>query len=206
MENKPKPTIAAFDLEGTLVPEMWIEIAEQTGIEELRLTTREVSDFDELMRKRLEALRTNNVTLSQIRTLLSDIQPFAGAREFFDNIHNEELIQPVVFSNTFYQFAKGAMRSLGDPFLFCNTLVTDADDVLTDYIMQEKQNVVAAFHNLGFRIIAVGDSYNDIEMLQNADAGAFFRAPQDIAQQYPQFPVMDEYGALFEYIKENASQ
>ena len=194
-----KSTIIALDLEGTLAPEIWIEVAKKTGIEKLHLTTRDISDYNELMKMRIKILREHNLSLSDIQKIIKKIDPFSGAKEFLDWIRTHDNLQPVILSDTFYQFALPIMKKLGNPTLFCNSLETDCDDMIVNYHMRQdnqKEREVTAFQDLNFKVVAIGDSYNDSNMIRRADIGIFFRAPEKILKQFPQFKAMKEYKEL----------
>lgn len=189
--------IACLDLEGVLVPEIWIGFAERTGIEELRLTTRDVPDYDALMTRRLEILAENGLGLPDIQEVIAGMSPLAGARDFLDWLR--ERAQVVILSDTFYQFAAPLMRQLGWPTLLCNQLEIGAGGRVTSYRLRQpdgKRQAVKAFHQLRFRVVAAGDSYNDTTMLAEADAGILFRPPDNVVQEFPQFPVTRTYGEL----------
>ncbi len=196
-----KPTIVAMDLEGVLVPEVWIAVAEKTGIEKLRLTTRDISDYDELMRMRIAILRENGVTLRDIQEVISTMDPLPGAGDFIDWLRRE--VQPIILSDTYYEFALPLMEKLGYPTLFCNSIEADGGNTVTDYhlrIGDGKRKAVEAFKGINFRVIAVGDSYNDTTMLASADLGILFRPPDNVVDEFPQFRVCREYGELRSYI------
>jgi phosphoserine/homoserine phosphotransferase len=192
-----RPTIIATDLEGVLVPEIWIAVAKQTGIDDLRLTTRDIPDYDELMQGRLRILREHQLSLFDIQAIIGTLQPFPGAREFLAWVRSR--MQCVILSDTFYEFAAPLMAKLDYPTLLCNTLNVDRDSMLVGYhlrLSNGKYKAVRAFQDLGFRVIAIGDSYNDSAMLAAADLGILFRAPDNIIAEFPQFPVMQDYAAL----------
>jgi len=189
--------IACLDLEGVLVPEIWISFAERTGIEELRLTTRDVPDYDVLMTRRLEILQENDLGLSDIQKVIGGMSPLPGARGFLDWLR--ERAQVVILSDTFYQFAAPLMRQLGWPTLFCHRLETSEGGRVSNYHLRQKdgkRQAVRAFHQLNFRVIAAGDSYNDTTMLSEADAGILFRPPENVVEEFPQFPVARSYDEL----------
>jgi phosphoserine/homoserine phosphotransferase len=189
--------IACLDLEGVLVPEIWISFAERTGIEELRLTTRDVPDYDVLMTRRLEILQENDLGLSDIQKVIGGMSPLPGARGFLDWLR--ERAQVVILSDTFYQFAAPLMRQLGWPTLFCHRLETSEGGRVSNYHLRQKdgkRQAVRAFHQLNFRVIAAGDSYNDTTMLSEADAGILFRPPDNVVEEFPQFPVARSYDEL----------
>ncbi len=189
--------LACLDLEGVLVPEIWIAFAEQTGIEKLRLTTRDIPDYDELMRGRLKILDENNLKLADIQKVIKEIKPLDGAYDFLGWLKSE--FEVIILSDTFYQFAGPLMAQLDYPTLFCNELVVDGEGCIADYRLRQsdgKTKAVAAFKSLNFQAVAAGDSYNDTGMLQEADAGIFFRPPEGITKEFPQFPVTHEYDEM----------
>lgn len=189
--------IACLDLEGVLVPEIWISVAERTGIERLRRTTRDEPDYDALMKYRLAILSENGLGLPDIQAVIGELTPFEGARAFVDWLRERH--QVVILSDTFYEFAAPLMRQLGHPTLFCHRLESDASGRITDYHLRmpdQKRAAVKAFHGLRYRVIAAGDSYNDIPMLTEADAGILYRPPDNVVREYPQFPVALDYAVL----------
>ena len=189
--------IACLDLEGVLIPEIWISFAERTGIEELRLTTRDVPDYDALMTRRLSILAENDLGLSDIQQVIGGMAPLPGAKEFLDWLR--ERAQVVILSDTFYQFAAPLMRQLGWPTLFCHRLEIGEGGRVSNYHLRQKdgkRQAVRAFHQLNFRVIAAGDSYNDTTMLSEADAGILFRPPDNVIEEFPQFPVARDYDEL----------
>lgn len=189
--------IAALDLEGVLVPEIWINVAERTGIEALRATTRDIPDYDVLMKQRLAILEKHNLGLPDIQAVIADMGPMDGAREFIDWLR--ERFQVVILSDTFYEFAHPLMRQLGWPTLLCHKLVVNDQGRITDYILRQpdpKREAVKSFHSLKYRVIATGDSYNDTGMLSEADAGIFLHAPANVLKEFPQFPAVNSYADL----------
>lgn len=189
-------TIVTLDLEGVLVPEIWVAVAERTGIEELHRTTRDEPDYDVLMRYRLDILEANGLTMSLIADVIAGLSPLEGAREFLDALRART--QVVILSDTFEQFGAPLMRQLGMPTLLCHRLLV-ADDRITGYRLRmadQKRHAVEAFRSLNYRVVASGDSYNDAAMLTAADAGFWFRAPVAIAEQFPQFPATEDYPTL----------
>lgn len=189
--------LACLDLEGVLIPEVWINFAERTGIEELRATTRDIPDYDVLMRQRLGILRDHDLGLSDIQEVIGGMRPLDGAGEFLDWLRAR--FQVVILSDTFYQFAEPFMRQLGWPTLMCHNLEVDDRGMIVDYHLRQadpKRQAVKAFHGLNFRVIATGDSYNDTTMLSEADAGILFRPPPNVIQEFPQFPVATDYTQL----------
>ena len=186
--------VTCLDLEGVLVPEIWIAFAEKTGIEKLRLTTRDIPDYDELMRGRLKILDENNLKLADIQEVIGSIAPLPGAKEFLSWLESE--FQVIILSDTFSQFAGPLMGQLGYPTLFCHDLVVDEAGRIADYrlrIPDAKTKAVAALKLLNLKVIAAGDSYNDTGMLKEADVGILFRAPENVVEEFPQFPVTRTY-------------
>ncbi len=197
-----KQTLVTLDMEGVLTPEIWIAVAEQTGIAELRRTTRDEPDYDKLMRSRLQILEQHGLTLSSIQQVIATLPLLPGARAFMDELR--ALTQVVILSDTFEQFAAPFMRQLGMPTLLCHTLVVQ-DDRIIDYTLRlpdQKRRAVAAFKGLNYRVIAAGDSFNDTTMLAEADAGFLFHAPDNVKAQFPHFTAVDEYDALLALIRE----
>lgn len=189
--------ILCLDLEGVLVPEIWIGVAERTGIAELRITTRDEPDYDKLMRRRIAILEREGLGIADIHAVIGAMDPLPGAREFLD--WARERMQVLILSDTFYEFATPLMRKLGWPTLFCNFLGIDERGRVADYRLRQKdgkREAVRALHGLNFRVIAAGDSYNDTTMLGEADAGILFRPPENVIREFPQFPVTTEYDAL----------
>jgi len=185
------------DLEGILVPEIWISVAEKAGIEELRLTTRDVPDYDQLMRGRLEILKRVNLKIRDIQEIIQSMEPLDGALEFLEWIR--ERFQIILVSDTFVEFADPLLEKLNRPTLFCNSLIIDADGTITDYQLRQrdgKRHVVEALRGLGFEVIGIGDSYNDSTMLEAANHGILFRPPQNIKSEFPHFPVIETYEEL----------
>jgi phosphoserine/homoserine phosphotransferase len=198
--------IACLDLEGVLVPEIWIEFSERTGIPELRRTTRDEPDYDKLMKWRIALLAERGFALADIQNVIASMAPLPGAREFLDWLRAR--MQIVILSDTFNQFAQPLMRQLGWPTLFCHDLVTDGAGRIVGYGLRQadaKRQSVLAFRALNFRTIAAGDSYNDTRMLGEADAGVLFCPPDNVIREFPQFPVTrnyDELRAAFERAEE----
>ena len=189
--------IACLDLEGVLVPEIWIGFAEKTGIAELKATTRDIHDYNVLMRQRLSILEEHNLGLPDIQAVISTMAPMEGALEFIDWLR--ERFQVVILSDTFYEFSHPLMRQLGFPTLFCHRLIADEQGKIIDYKLRQvdpKRQSVEAFHGLNYRVIAAGDSYNDTTMLAEADAGILFKAPDNVIAEFPQFPAVHSYGDL----------
>ncbi|MFM7270867.1 MAG: bifunctional phosphoserine phosphatase/homoserine phosphotransferase ThrH [Actinomycetes bacterium] len=199
-DEHQQQTIVTLDLEGVLVPEIWIAVAERTGIAALRRTTRDEPDYDVLMRYRLEILEANGLTMSLIAEVIGGLAPLEGAREFLDALRSRT--QVVILSDTFEQFGAPLMGHLGMPTLLCHRLVVE-DDRITGYRLRmpdQKRHAVEAFRSLNYRVVAAGDSYNDSAMLGAADAGFWFRTPPAIAAEFPQFPATDDYATLLERI------
>jgi phosphoserine/homoserine phosphotransferase len=189
--------LVCLDLEGVLVPEIWIEVSRRTGIEALARTTRDEPDYDRLMRQRLDLLRHHRLRLSDIQQVIATMAPLAGAAAFLDALRAR--YQVVILSDTFYDFAGPLMRQLGRPTLLCHRLEVGADGFVEGYRLRmadQKRAAVRAFRGLNYRVIAAGDSYNDTAMLAAADAGIFFRPPPAIAAQFPQFAVTQTYAEL----------
>lgn len=191
------PVIICLDLEGVLVPEVWIAFADKTGIPELRRTTRDEPDYDKLMRGRLEILDANGFKLADIQDVIGKLAPLDGAVAFLDELRSRA--QVVILSDTFYQFAQPLMRQLRWPTLFCHELVVESSGRVADYrlrIDDGKRRAVAGFKDLGFTVHAAGDSYNDTTMLSEADRGVLFRCPDNVAEEFPQFRRTQEYAEL----------
>ncbi|RLT98692.1 bifunctional phosphoserine phosphatase/homoserine phosphotransferase ThrH [Ketobacter sp.] len=189
--------IACLDLEGVLVPEIWINFAEKTGIEELKATTRDIPDYDVLMKQRLSILNQHKLGLNEIQEVIDSLGPMDGALEFVDWLR--ERFQVVILSDTFYEFAQPLMRQLRWPTLFCHRLEVADDGRIVDYKLRQKdpkRSSVKAFHSLNYRCIAAGDSYNDTTMLSEAEAGILFKAPQNVIEEFPQFPAVNTYEEL----------
>ncbi len=196
------PLIVAMDLEGVLVPEIWIAFAEKTGIPELRLTTRDVADYDELMRHRLDILRKHDLRLKDIQEVIAGMSPLPGAVEYMKWL--SERYPNIILSDTFYQFAAPLMKQLGNPTLFCNSLVVDQDGRVTGYKLRQpdgKRHAALAFKQLNFRLVAMGDSFNDTAMLAEAGLGILFRPSDKVRQQFTQFPVVNEYSQVMQLIE-----
>lgn len=191
--------IACLDLEGVLVPEIWINFAEETGITALRATTRDIPDYDQLMRQRLALLDQHGFGLADIQRVIERMGPMPGAREFIDWLR--ERFQVVILSDTFYEFAQPLMRQLGWPALLCHRLQVNERGQVVDYLLRQKdpkRHAVEAFKSLNYRVISAGDSYNDTTMLAASDAGILFRAPANVVTEFPQFPTATEYDELKE--------
>ena len=189
--------LACLDLEGVLIPEIWIGFAEKTGIEELKATTRDIPDYNVLMRQRLNILNKHKLGLPDIQQVIATLSPLEGAEEFVGWL--KERFQLIILSDTFYEFSHPLMQKLDFPTLFCHRLITDEHGYILDYKLRQedpKRQCVKAFHELNFRVIAAGDSYNDTTMLAEADAGILFRAPSNVIAEFPQFPSVTSYEEL----------
>jgi len=189
--------LVCLDLEGVLIPEIWIEFAQRTGIRELRRTTRDEPDYDKLMAYRLNLLKTHKLGLPDIQKVIADMGPMTGAKDFLDALRRD--FQVIILSDTFYEFAMPLMEQLGMPTLFCHKLETDATGFLVNYHLRmpnQKKEAVQRFKELRFQVIAAGDSYNDTAMLMEAHAGILFHPPQNVIDEFPQFPVAMNYAAL----------
>jgi len=196
-----QPVVTCLDMEGVLFPEIWLGLAEKVGLEELRLTTRDIADYDVLMQKRLDVLRAHGITIHAIHDVVRTISPLPGVVEFIHWLR--ERCQVVILSDTFYEFVGPLMKQLQFPTIFCHSLGIDSDGFITDYFLRQKdqkRQAVRALKNLEFRVLAVGDSYNDVSMLKEADAGFFFCPPDSIVQEYPQFPVARTYLELQDFL------
>ena len=186
--------LACLDLEGVLLPEIWIKFAEKTGIEELKLTTRDIPDYDQLMKGRLDILKQNNLKLKDIQNVISSLSPLDGSYDFLSWLKSE--FQVIILSDTFYEFAQPLMEQLDFPTLFCHKLIINSRGDIVNYKLRQKDQktkAVKAFQGLNFQVISAGDSYNDIGMLQQADAGILFNPPASVVDEFPQFPVARSY-------------
>jgi phosphoserine/homoserine phosphotransferase len=193
--------IAALDLEGVFSPEIWISVAEQTKIKELRLTTRDIANYDELMQHRLKILDEYGIKLSDIQNVIANLPLLDGAREFLDELRT--FCQVIILSDTFTQFAKPIMEKLGYPTLLCHSLEI-RDDRIAGYKLRQqnqKQRAAEAFKSLNYKVFAAGDSYNDITMLKAADRACLFRAPDSVKKKYPEFKAVEEYNELMKEIR-----
>ena len=194
------------DLEGVWVPEVWINVAEKTGIPALRVTTRDMKDYDELMQYRLKILRENNLTLLDIQRVIATIKPMHGALEMINWL--KRVSRFIVVSDTFVEFADPLMEQLDRPTLFCHSLEVNSQGIISGYQLRQqnaKREVVKALKNLNYDVIAFGDSYNDINMLKEADLGVLFRPPQNVIDDCPEFPVIYEYTELKCFLEERFS-
>ncbi len=189
--------IICLDLEGVLVPEIWIKVSEKTKIKELRLTTRDIPDYDVLMKRRIQILKENKIKLADIQKVISTIKPLPGAKKFLDGLRARR--QVIILSDTFYEFAAPLMKQLGLPTLFCNFLSVDAKGFISGYRLRQqngKEKAVKALQSIGFKVAAAGDSYNDLTMLGAAERGVLFNPPVTILKDYPQFNAVRSYKEL----------
>ncbi|HKM15106.1 MAG TPA: bifunctional phosphoserine phosphatase/homoserine phosphotransferase ThrH [Marinospirillum sp.] len=189
--------LACLDLEGVLVPEIWIAFAEKTGIDELKATTRDIPDYDVLMRQRLRILDEHNLKLPDIQAVIAELEPLPGAIDFVNWLRAR--FQVIILSDTFYEFSQPLMRQLGFPTLLCHKLEVDANGRVTDYKLRQrdpKRQSVRALQLLNYRVIAAGDSYNDTTMLAQAEQGILFHAPQNVIEEFPQFPAVQTFEDL----------
>ncbi len=196
--------ICCLDLEGVLIPEIWINVAKKTGIKALEITTRDEPDYDKLMRYRLAILKKEGIKLRDIQAVIKGMNPLPGAKAFLAKLR--EQYQVIILSDTYYEFARPMMKKLGDPTLFCNWLSEDKKGFIANYHLRQKngkKEAVRAIKGLGFNVVAAGDSYNDIAMLQTADRGILFRPPPKIVRQFPQFKVTQTYAKLLKAFNKN---
>ena len=202
MIRRPAPTLFATDLEGVFFPEIWIAVAQKTGIQELTLTTRDVPDYDRLMRGRIQILRRNGISLADIQRVIGTVDPIPGAREFLDRVRARMPV--IVLSDSFYEFTGPVLQKLGYPALFCNSLVVDEKDRIGDFrirLKDGKREAVAALKSLAFTVIAVGDSYNDTTMLAAADLALLFRPSEAVKKDFPRFRTFTDYGDMKAFIE-----
>lgn len=189
--------LACLDLEGVLIPEIWIAFAEKTGIDELKATTRDIPDYDVLMRQRLRILDEHGLKLPDIQAVIAELEPLPGAVDFINWLR--ERFQVIILSDTFYEFSQPLMRQLGFPTLLCHKLEVDEEGRVTDYKLRQrdpKRQSVRALQLLNYRVIAAGDSYNDTTMLAQAEQGILFHAPQNVIEEFPQFPAVQTFEDL----------
>jgi len=189
--------IVCFDLEGVFTPEVWIAVSKATGIDNLKLTTRDISDYDVLMKNRIAILKKNNITLKQVQEIISNMDLLSGARDFLDYIRS--VTQVVIVTDSFIEFVMPFMKKLGFPLCFCHNLETNEEGMITDYKIRThemKKKTVVALKNLNYEVIAAGDSYNDVPMLLEAKHGILFRPPKNVVEQFPELPVVNEYEEL----------
>ncbi len=193
--------VCCLDLEGVLVPEIWIHVSKRTKIKELSLTTRDVPDYDVLMKRRLRILRQNKIKLKHIQSAILKIEPLPGAKNFLDKLRAKT--QVVILSDTYYEFAMPLIKKLGYPVLFCNWLETDPRGYISTYRLRQtdgKQKAVLGLKRIGFRVHAAGDSYNDVSMLKAADKGVLFNPPPKIAKEFPEFKIAKNYQELLKVL------
>ncbi len=189
--------LVCSDLEGVFVPEIWVSVSQHTGIDELKLTTREISDYNLLMKRRLELLQKYGLTLRDVQNVISLLKPLPGALEFIDWLRTKT--QLIVVTDSFTEFAEPLIRQLGRPTLLCHHLTTDKEGIIRDYNLRQedaKRHVVDALHSLMYKVIAIGDSYNDISMLRKADRGILYNPPQNVADEHPDLEVIKTYQSL----------
>ena len=189
--------LVCLDLEGVLIPEIWIAFAEKTGIEELKATTRDIPDYDVLMQQRLRILDQHGYGIKEIQEVIATLDPLPGAKEFVEWLNPR--FQLIILSDTFYEFGMPLMAKLGFPTLFCHKLEVDESGKITNYLLRQKdpkRQSVRAFQLLNYRVIAAGDSYNDTTMLKQAEAGILFKSPQNVIDEFPQFPAVHTYEDL----------
>lgn len=199
--------IVCSDLEGVFVPEIWINVSKQTGIDELKLTTRDISDYNVLMKRRIEILRQNHLTINDIKNVISNIKPLPGATEFLDWLRKRT--QLIIVSDTYKEFAGPLLEQMGRPTLFCNHLTIDDHGNITDYNLRQqdgKRKVVEALQSLNFKVIAVGDSYNDISMLRKAESGILYCPPRKVIDDHNDLPVVNSYNELKYLISDKLNQ
>ena len=186
--------IACLDLEGVLLPEIWIKFAEKSGIDELKITTRDIPDYSKLMRTRLQILQTHNLKINDIQDVINTLEPLEGAKEFLSWLKSK--FQVIILSDTFYEFSGPLMKQLDYPTLFCHQLVIDDKGSIVDFHLRQedqKTKAVKALQGLNFKVISAGDSYNDTGMLQQADSGILFCPPESVVKEFPQFPIANNY-------------
>jgi phosphoserine / homoserine phosphotransferase len=196
-----KQSIVTLDMEGVLTPEIWIAVSEKTKIPELRRTTRDEPDYDKLMRGRLEILERHNLKLSDIQAVIGSLMPLAGAKKFLDELRS--LVQVIILSDTFEQFAAPLLKQLGQPTLLCHRLIVE-DDRIVNYqlrIADQKRKTVAALKQLNYNVISAGDSYNDTGMLLEANSGFLIHAPDNVKKEFPQFPAVESHADLLRLVK-----
>jgi phosphoserine/homoserine phosphotransferase len=199
--------IVCSDLEGVFVPEIWVNVSQNTGIDELKLTTRDISDYNVLMKRRLELLQKYGLTLRDVQNVISLLKPLPGAVEFVDWLRSKT--QLIVVTDSFTEFAEPLIRQLGRPTLLCHHLTTDKEGIIRDYNLRQedaKRHVVDALHGLKYKVIAIGDSYNDISMLRKADFGILYNPPQNVADEHPDLKVVMTYPSLKRIISQIISE
>ncbi|MFL2782756.1 MAG: bifunctional phosphoserine phosphatase/homoserine phosphotransferase ThrH [Rhodospirillales bacterium] len=195
-----------LDLEGVLIPEIWIGVAERTGIDSLKATTRDIPDYDQLMKQRLRIMDTHKLGISDVKEVIASLEPLEGAISFLENLRKD--FQVIILSDTFYEFAEPFMLKLGLPTLFCHNLEINSNGRIIDYhlrLKDHKRKAVESFKSLNFTVCAAGDSYNDTTMLGAADRGILFKAPDNVKNEFPQFPVVNSYEMLRKEIEKTYS-
>ena len=199
--------LACLDLEGVLLPEIWVKFAEKTGIDELKVTTREIPDYDQLMQSRLKILENHNLKIHDIQDVVASLSPLTGAVEFLKWLKSE--FQVIILSDTYYEFVGPLMKQLDYPTLFCHNLIIDDKGVIVDYKLRQqdqKTKAVKALQSLNLKVISAGDSYNDTGMLKQADAGILFCPPQRVIEEFPQFPVATNYDGFQQLFSETRNR
>lgn len=194
--------IVCLDLEGVLIPEIWIGVAERTGVESLKATTRDIPDYDQLMKQRLRIMDTHKLGISDVKEVIGSLEPLDGAISFLENLRKD--FQVIILSDTFYEFAEPFMMKLSLPTIFCHNLEIDQNGRIIDYhlrLKDHKRKAVESLKNLNFTVYAAGDSYNDTSMLEAADRGILFKAPDNVKNEFPQFPFVDSYKLLRQEIE-----
>jgi len=198
--------IVCLDLEGVLIPEVWIKFSEATGIHELSVTTRDIPDYDMLMKQRMRILDEHKLGLNEIQEVIRTMEPLAGAADFVSWVRQR--FQVIILSDTYYEFVMPLIEKLGNPTLFCHKLETDSKGRVVNYVLRQpdpKRQAVKALHGLNFKVIAAGDSYNDTTMLSEADAGILFHAPANVIAEFPQFPSVHTYSDLQQEILKSSN-
>ena len=196
--------IVCFDMEGVFTPEIWVNVARKTGIDELKITTRDEPDYDKLMHYRIGILETHGITLKYIQDVIASLDLLQGAREFFNRVRS--MTQAIVVTDSFVEFAMPFIDKLGKPLVLCHNLETDDRGMITGYKLRQpdpKRRVVEAFQSLRYRVVGIGDSYNDMGMIEQADKGIFFCPPDNVVSDYPQYPVTRNYDELEALIEES---
>ena len=194
--------VVCLDLEGVLIPEIWIGVAERTGVESLKATTRDIPDYDQLMKQRLRIMDTHKLGISDVKEVIGSLEPLDGAISFLENLRKD--FQVIILSDTFYEFAEPFMLKLSLPTLFCHNLEIGQNGRIIDYhlrLKDHKRKAVESLKNLNFTVYAAGDSYNDTSMLDAADRGILFKAPDNVKNEFPQFPFVDSYKMLRQEIE-----
>ena len=205
--DKSNMQIICLDLEGVLIPEIWIAFAEKTGIEKLKATTRDISDYDVLMKQRIELLSQHDLKIGAIQEVVAELEPLPGAKDFLDGLRQD--YQVIILSDTFYEFAQPLIEQLAWPTLFCHRLDVAEDGEVVNYLLRQqdpKRQSVKALKQLKYSVFAAGDSYNDLSMLSEADAGFLFRAPQKVIEEFPEYASTDDYDSLRRFFNEAARQ